>query len=135
MAYTVDWVTKIVTIPLSDLTLVSGVNYSLDADVVHDELRRLEWTFVDGLWAPAIVEYTLTKVLSGLSYSPVVEMINGYTWDVASSNINISLIGANNNLLDTYIPGNGISVLANNSAGKITVDSGGGGGTGLRPIL
>ena len=124
MAYTVNWATKVITIPLTDLMLISGVNYSLDVDYAHDEIRRLEWEFTDGLWAEHAIEYINSQILSGLIYSPIVKMVNGYTWVVAASNINISLIGSNTNFLDTYTPGNGISVLANNSAGKILSGSG-----------
>ena len=124
MAYAVNWATKVVTIPLTDLTFVSGTNYTLDAADVWIELRRLEASPSDGLWAEQIAEFVNTQVLSGLSYSAILKMINGYTWDTNTSNKTISLLGINNNLLDTFIPGNGISVLANNSGGKITVDSG-----------
>ena len=124
MSYSVNWTTKVVTIPLSDLTLVSGSNYSLDASDVWIELRRLEASPGDGLWADQIAEFVNTQVLSGLPYSAILKMINGYTWDTNTTNKTISLLGINNNLLDVFIPGNGISVLANNSAGKITTGSG-----------
>jgi hypothetical protein len=124
MAYAVNWTTKVVTIPLTDLTFVSGTNYTLDAADVWIELRRLEASPTDGLWADQIAEFVNTQVLSGLSYSAILKMINGYTWNTDTSNKTISLLGINNNLLDTFIPGNGISVLANNSGGKITVDGG-----------
>jgi hypothetical protein len=124
MAYAVNWTTKVVTIPLTDLTFVSGTNYTLDAADVWIELRRLEASPTDGLWADQIAEFVNTQVLSGLSYSAILKMVNGYTWNTDTSNKTISLLGINNNLLDTFIPGNGISVLANNSGGKITVDGG-----------
>jgi hypothetical protein len=124
MAYSVNWATKVVTIPLADLTLVSGSNYSLDASDVWIELRRLEAAPGDGLWAEQIAEFVNTQTLSGLPYSAILKMINGYTWDTDTTNKTISLLGINNNLLDVFIPGNGISVLANNSAGKITTGSG-----------
>jgi len=135
MTYAVNWTTKVVTIPLSDLTFVSGTNYTLDAGDVWIELRRLEASPSDGLWADQIAEFANTQTLSGLNYSAILKMINGYTWDTDTTNKTISLLGINNNLLDVFIPGNGISVLANNSGGKIEVDVGGGGGSGLRPIL
>lgn len=125
MSYTVNWTTKVILVPLGDLTLVSGVNYSLDAGDFWIEMRRLEASPSDGLWADQTIEYINTQLLSGLTYSAIVKLINGYTWRVDSSNINVSLLGPNNNLLDFHIPGNGISVLANNSAGKIEVGSGG----------
>lgn len=118
MAYTVNWTTKVISVPLGDLTLISGVNYSLDAGDFWLEMRRLEASPTDGLWAEQTLEFVNSQLLSGLTYSAIVKLINGYTWDITSSNINVSLLGPNNNLLDTYIPGNGISVLANNSAGK-----------------
>jgi hypothetical protein len=46
-------------------------------------------------------------------------MINGYTWDTDTTDKTISLLGYNSNLLDTFIPGDGVSVLANNSGGLI----------------
>lgn len=122
MTYSVNWVTKRVTIPLADLTFVSGVNYTLNAGDVAAELRRLEWEFVDGLWALQVARWTDTKILSGIPYSAALELINGYTWDINASNIIVSLLGINNNLLDTFVPANGVSVLANNSAGKIDAD-------------
>lgn len=124
MAYAVNWTTKVITVPLTDLTFVSGTNYTLDAADVWIELRRLEASPSDGLWADQIAEFVNTQVLSGLSYSAILKMINGYTWNTDTTNKTISLLGINNNLLDAFIPGDGISVLANNSGGKITVDSG-----------
>lgn len=124
MAYSVNWTTKVVTVPLADMTLISGSNYSLDAGDFWIEMRRLEASPGDGLWAEQVIEYVNTQLLSGITYSAIVKMINGYTWDTDTTNKNISLLGFNNNLLDTFIPGSGISVLANNAAGKIETGSG-----------
>jgi hypothetical protein len=124
VAFTVNWLTKLVTVPLADLTLVSGINYTMDVDAAHDELRRLEWEFTDGLWAAQIIEYIDSQLLSGIVYSPIVKMVNGYTWEIDASNINVALVGANTNLLDTYIPSMSVSILVNNSGGKIVTGSG-----------
>jgi hypothetical protein len=124
VAFTVNWLTKLVTVPLTDLTLVSGINYTMDVDTAHDEMRRLEWEFADGLWAAQIIEYIDSQLLSGIVYSPIVKMVNGYTWEIDASNINVALVGANTNLLDTYIPSMSVSILVNNSGGKIVTGSG-----------
>lgn len=126
MAYSVNWTTKVVTVPLADLTLISGSNYSLDTGDFWIEMRRLEASAGDGLWAEQVVEFVNTQVLSGITYSPIVKIINGYTWDTDTTNKNISLIGYNSNLLDVFVPGSGISVLANNSAGLQLVSTGSG---------
>jgi hypothetical protein len=119
MSYSVNWTTRVVTIPLADMTLVSGSNYSLNTDDVWLELRRLEALPAEGLWAEQTIEYVNTQILSGITYSAIVKMINGYTWDTDTTNKTISLLGFNSNLLDTFIPGSGVSVLANNSGGLI----------------
>jgi hypothetical protein len=129
MSYSVNWATKVVTVPLADLTLISGSNYSLNTGDFWIEMRRLEASPGDGLWAEQTVEYVNTQVLSGITYSAIVKLINGYTWDTDTTNKNIFLIGFNSNLLDIFIPGNSISVLANNSGGKIDAGGGGGGAT------
>ena len=126
MSYTPNWTTKVFTIPLGDLTFVSGVNYTLDADDFWIEIRRLEASAANngGLYAEQALQFINTQTLSGLPYSAIVKLINGYTWEIDSSNIIVSLLGKNNNFLDTFVPANGVSVLANNSAGKIETGSG-----------
>lgn len=123
MAYSVDWVAKVFTIPQSDLTFLGGNNYSLSLVDVHKELRRLEWGFVDGLWAQLIAKWYETVTLSGVDKTPSVEIINGYTFNFTGSNYNVILSAYDNNLVDVYAPSNGISILGNNSVGKQTVAS------------
>lgn len=126
MAFSVDWLAKVFTIPQSDLTLLSGNNYSLSLVDVHKELRRLEWNFTDGLWAPRIANWYETVTLSGVPKTPSVEVINDYTFDFTGSNYNVILTDYDNNLVDVYIPSNGISILGNNSVGKQTIVTGSG---------
>lgn len=126
MAYSVDWVGKTFTIPQSDLTFQSGNNYLLSLVDVHEEIRRLEWAFIDGLWAPYIANWYETVTLSGIPKSPSFEITNGYTFDFTGSNYNVILTDYDNNLVDVYTPSNGISILGNNSVGRQTVVSGSG---------
>ena len=126
MAYSVNWVTKIVTIPQSDLTLLGGNNYELSLVDTHYELRRLEWDFIGGLWAEQIARFYETVTLSGIPKSPSVEIINGYTFNFTGSNYNVILTDYDNNLIDVYIPSNGISILGNNSVGRQTINTGSG---------
>lgn len=127
MAYTVDWITKIVSIPTADLTLVSGTRYSLSMSSFLDEIRRLEWEPTEGLWAPAILEHSNTRVdFAGVTYAPFDDIINGYTIQFTGIATRVDLLGSNNDLIDVLIA-TGISVVPNNSAGLQIVDAGGGG--------
>ena len=69
MAYTVDWDTRIISVPQSDLVDLGGGVYKLDLELCHQELRRLEWEFSEGLSREQILEYTPPKLAGGVIYA------------------------------------------------------------------
>lgn len=126
MSYSVDWITKVITIPTADLVLVSGTRYSLTMSDFLTEIRRLEWDFTDGLWAPAIVDHTNTRFdFAGANYAPFDDLINGYTIQFTGVATRVDLLGSNNDLIDVLIP-TGVSVVPSNSAGLQIVTAGSG---------
>lgn len=126
MAYSVNWITKVISIPTSDLTLISGTRYSLDMSDFLAEIRRLEWEPTEGLWAPAIVDHTDTRTdFAGATYAPFDDLINGYTVEFTGVATRVDLLGSNNDLIDVLIP-TGVSVVPSNSAGLQIVTSGSG---------
>jgi hypothetical protein len=126
VSYTVDWITKVVSIPTADLTLVSGNHYSLLMSDCLDEVRRLEWEFAEGLWAPAIIDHSDTRFdFAGANYAPFDDFINGYTVQFTGSATRVDLIGSNNDLVDILVV-TGVSVVPSNSAGLQRVVVGGG---------
>lgn len=117
MAYSVDWVAKIVSVPTSDLTLVSGTRYSLTMSDFLAEIRRLEWTASEGLWAPQILDHSNTRFdFAGTDYAPFDDIINGYVIEFTGVATRVDLIGSNNNIIDVLVD-NGVSVVPSNSAG------------------
>lgn len=126
MSYSVDWVARVITVPTSDLTLVSGTRYSLDMADCLAELRRLEWEFTEGLWAAPIVDHTNTRVdFAGATYAPFDDFLNGYTLEFSGIAERVDLLGSNNDLIDVLIA-TGISVVPSNSAGLQIIISGSG---------
>lgn len=126
MSYVVDWIAREVFVPVEDLTLVSGTHYSLDMWAFLVELRRLENSFSEGLWAAQMVIHDNTRVdFAGADYAPFDDIINGYDiiFDPAVSRVD--LLGSNNNVVDVMIA-NGVSVVPSNSAGLQRVSSGSG---------
>lgn len=119
MAYSVDWLTKIVTVPQADLTLVSAGVYELDVSAfwaaVHDIQDGEGMPYVD------IMRSSAPVTLSGLDLARVVEVINGYRVEFEDGNYQVNLTGANNNILDARVQ-NQVSINANNSAGLIQPD-------------
>lgn len=127
MSYTVDWIAKVISIPTSDLTLVSGTRYSLDMADFLAEIRRLEWEPTEGLWAPAILEHTNTRLdFAGANYAPFDDLLNDYTVQFTGVATRVDLLGSNNDLIDVLIP-TGVSIVPSNSAGLQIVASEAGG--------
>ena len=126
MAYSVDWITRVITIPTADLTLVSGTRYSLDMSDFLAEIRRLEWDPAEGLWAAAILDHSNTRFdFAGANYAPFDDIINGYTVQFTGAVTRVDLLGSNNDLIDQLIV-TGVSVVPSNSAGLQIVTTGSG---------
>jgi hypothetical protein len=124
MAYSVDWITKVISVPTADLTLVSGTRYSLDMADFLAEARRLEWEFSEGLWAPSIVDHTNTRYdFAGVNYAPFDDLLNDYTVEFTGVATRVDLLGSNNDIIDVLIP-TGVSVVPSNSAGLQIVVTG-----------
>lgn len=129
MAYTVDWISKVISVPTADLTLVTGTRYSLTMSDFLAEIRRLEWEFAEGLWALPILDHTNTKVdFAGVDYAPFDDLLNGYTVQFTGVVTRVDLLGSNNNIVDVLVV-TGVSVVPSNSAGLQIVNTGGGVGT------
>lgn len=116
MSYSVNWISKVISIPSSDLELVAGTRYRLVMSDFLSEIRRLEADPAQGLWADQILSHTNAKTLAGVTFAPADEVINGYTVQFTGAATRVDLAGSNNNLIDVLIA-TGVSVVPSNSAG------------------
>ena len=117
MAISIDWGTKVISVPQSYLTLISGTLYNLDTNQFRLDLRALEASD-PGMAYLKTHNHNTTVTLSGIDYARVVELINGYTVEFENGAYAVNLDGSNNNILDVAVRNN-VSVGANNSAGLI----------------
>ncbi len=125
MAYSVNWITRVVTVPQSDLTPISADVFELDVLSFWAEIHDIQ----DGEGMPydTIMASNAPVSLSGLTLARTVEVINGYRIEFEDGAYQVNLTGANNNILDARVQ-NQVSINANNSAGLQVVDAGAGGG-------
>jgi hypothetical protein len=124
MAVSVNWATKVITIPQSDLTDLGDGRYELDVDAFRLELKALE-DDTDGIVFDDTHAHRGTVTISGVTYSRFVEMINGYTVTISPSfSGQVACTGANHNIGDVYNNLTGPTLLINNSAGLQTVETG-----------
>ena len=123
MAITIDYLNKIIEVPKSYLTLVSGSTYSLDIDAFRLDLKDLE-DDEEGIAHLDTHEHTAPKTLAGIQYARFIEFINGYTIEFEDGQYNVDASVANSNLMDVLVD-NQVSVRTNNSAGLIVTSGGG----------
>jgi len=138
MPISINWATKIITVPPDFMTLVSGTPgvgdsqanpalYELDVNAFRLALKDIEDS--DGMPYPDTHRHNSEVIISGVTYARTFEIINGYSvvFDVSVyDHYTVRCAGANHNLADVRQP-NTVSLIIGNSAGLV---SGGGGGTG-----
>jgi len=115
MAISIDWGTKVISVPKADLTFVSGVIYELNLFTFHLWLKDKEddeagITFLD------THKHTPPVTVSGVTIARVVEIINGYTVTFEDGQYAVNLVGANSNVADVTNV-NQVSIRPFNSAG------------------
>lgn len=126
MALSIDWSTKVITVPQADLTSLGGGVYEHDIDAFRLELKDIEDSEV-GMVFPKTHNHNTAVTLSGVTYARTFEVINGYTieYEDTGSPYTVKCVGANHNIADVKVV-NQVSLLIGNSAGLIQVTSGSG---------
>jgi len=129
MALSFDFLNKIVMVPQSDCTLVSGTVYTLDTNWFKNQLNA-ELSDEDHIWVEDIYDHNTEYTVAGVTYARKVEIING--WQVGftpDSQWTVVLEGSNNNIFDVIngiLVQNQVQVIPTNSAGLIVAGGGGG---------
>jgi len=121
LAISINWGTKVITVPRADMTLVqlSPVEIrELDLNWFRLELKKLEWS-VDGMPKDDTHSHNTEVTLGSLTFARVIEIINGYTITFEDGQYAVNLVGANSNVGDK-VNVNQVSVRSQNSAGLIS---------------
>lgn len=126
MAISINWATKVITIPQADLTALGGGLYELDVDAFRLALKDIEDS-EEGVSFPDTHRHNTEVTLSGVTYARTFEIVNGYTvtFQDTGSPYTVKCVGANHNLADVKNV-NQVSLIIGNSAGLISVSSGSG---------
>ena len=117
MAPSVDWTTFVITVPTSDLTLISGTKYEYDINTLKADLETI-MASEEGEPFPKIFNHNTTLTLSGTVYARSLVILDPYTITFQDAAISVNLFGGNHNILDV-VNDNQVSVKVQNSAGLI----------------
>lgn len=122
MSLSINWASKVITIPQNYLTHVEGDIYKLDVNQFRLDLKSLEDS-EEGMTFPDTHQHNTEVSVGGVTLGRVVEIINGYTITFEEGMYMVNLFGANNNISDVTNL-NYVSVRSANSAGLIVSGSG-----------
>lgn len=125
MPLSVNWSTRVISIPVDFLTPLGGVFYELDVNALRLALKDIEDG--EGMPYPDTHRHNTEVTLGGATYARTFEIINGYTVDFDESVVNhytVRCVGANHNLADVKVP-DSVSLIVGNSAGLVVASGGG----------
>lgn len=115
MAITINWATKVISIPQADLNFISGTLYELDVNAFRLILRDLE-DDSEGIPFDQTHSHNTEVTIGVIVFARFIEIINGYTITFEDGQYAVNLTGANNNISDVTNV-NQVSIRSNNSAG------------------
>lgn len=120
----INWLTKVITVPQIDLTLLSAGLYELNIETFRNKLKDIEDSEI-GIVFPPTHRRNAPVVLSGVTYAQTLEIINGYTvtFESTGSAYVIKCTGANHNLADVKTVNN-VGLIVGNSAGLVNISGG-----------
>lgn len=124
----IDWGTKVITIPQTDLTHISGTLYELDTNSFRLSLKSLEDN-EEGMPFPRTHTHNTEVSVAGITYARTIEIINGYSITFEDGQYTVVLSGSNNNFFDVangILNQNQVQVISTNSAGLQIVTQGSG---------
>lgn len=125
MAFAVNHLTKVISIPKADLTLISGTIYSLDSNQFRLDLK--DWEDSEyGMAMPTTHNHNTEVTIAGITYARTIEIINGYSLEFEDGQYTVIIEGSNNNfhdVLNGILVQNQVQVIPTNSAGLQIVET------------
>lgn len=122
----IDWATKIISVPLADLALISAGLYGLNVETFRLALKDIEDS-EEGIGFPDTHRRNAPVTLSGTTYAQTFEILAPYTVTFENGSYRVRVSGGNHNIADRMNP-NSVSIEIGNSAGLIVVSGGVGSG-------
>ncbi len=128
MALTIDPITRVINVPQSYLTLISGTLYELDTDQFRLDLKVIEAS-EGGIIFEKTHDHNTEVTVAGTTFARSVKILLPYSVEFEDGQYTIVLQGSNNNIFDvanSILLQNQVQIISTNSAGLITVVSGSG---------
>lgn len=131
MAITIDRLTDVISVPQGDLTHITGTLYELNTDWLRLQLKAIEAN-EEGIVFTDTHRHNTEVTVAGTTFARIIEILDPYSIEFTpNSQWSVRLAGSNNNIFDVengILVQNQVQVIAQNSAGLIVGEGGGGDG-------
>jgi len=125
MPITIDRLTDVITIPQSELSLISGTFYAADTSAIRLSIKAIEAS-EEGIVFPDTHVHNTSVTLFGVTYARLIEYIAPYSITFSPDiQYTVRLDGSNNNMGDVQagiLNQNQVQVIPTNSAGLIDLE-------------
>lgn len=120
MAISIDYITKVISVPRNDMTLLQASPVEVrELNINTFWLLLKDWEDGDaGMVMPTTHVRNPAVSVGGVELAPVLLLINGYTVTFEDGQYAVNLTGANSNIADN-VNVNQVSVRSTNSAGLV----------------
>lgn len=126
--FTVDPLTFIISVPQTDLTLISGTIYEMDTESFRDDLKTWEAS-LEGIVFTRTHDHNTEATIAGTTYARGIQIIDPYSIEIEDGQYTVILKGSNNNIFDVengFLEQNQVQVIPTNAAGLIVKEVGSG---------
>lgn len=123
MAFSVNPITHVITIPQADLTFISGTLYNHDTAAFRLALKSWEDS-AEGIVQPKTHNHNTEITIAGVTYARAIEILAPYSIKYEDGAYTVKLINSNNNIFDVdngILVQNQVQVIPTNSAGMVVV--------------
>jgi len=118
VAISINWGTKVISVPQSYLTNLGGGIYEMDINQFRLDLKDLEDS-ADGMPFTKTHDHNPEVTVAGVTIARVVRVLAPYTITFADGQYAVNLVGANSNIPEVTNV-NQVSVRSFNTAGLIS---------------
>jgi hypothetical protein len=128
MAFTVNHLTHVISVPQADLDLISGTLYEHDTDDFRKALKAWE-AGEEGIVEDDTHQHFTTYTIAGVTYARAINILSPYSITYEDGAYSVQLSGSNNNIWDIgggILNQNTVQVIPTNSAGLQIVSVGSG---------
>jgi len=123
VAISIDWSTKLFSVPQAELTNIAGTLYEMQTETYFRQGVNAIMASEDGIVFEDPIDHNTEYTVAGVTYARKIEMINGYSLTFSpDSNWSVRYRGSNNNLFDVengVLVQSNVEIISANSAGLI----------------